>query len=344
MGTKTIIYYISTTAIAVATGLLLVNLIQPGKSPDPLRVSDQHISAQREASEVGSGGMISVLEKLVPTNLVQAASEGNMLGLIFFSIFLGVAILHAPATGRQALQSLLDTAFSALIWMVEKVMLLAPIGVFSLVASLVGGFVIGDAVSKLGMALLAYSGTVVAGLLFHGAVSLSLICFWFKISPRKLFRAMFGAVSTAFSTASSSATLPVTIECLEKRAGVSNRTASFVAPLGATINMDGTAIYEAVAAIFIANMYGIELGFGQQFTIFLTATFASVGAAGIPGAGLIMMTLVLTSVGLPVEGIELIVVVDRFLDMLRTSVNVWGDSVGSAVIARTEKEELSEIS
>jgi len=215
-------------------------------------------------------------------------------------------------------------------------MLLAPIGFFSLIASLIGGFLLKGQLALLGESLLEYTATVVMGLLIHGCIFLPLIARFFGVRPFKLFRAMTPAVLSAASTASSSATLPITLDCLERKAGVPTRIGSFVAPLGSTINMDGTAIYEAIAVVFIANMLGTELTFSHQILIFLTATLSAVGAAGIPGAGLIMMVLILNTVGLPEEGIMLVIIVDRLLDMLRTAVNVWGDSVGAAVIASTE--------
>lgn len=338
LGGKTFLYYFVTTGIAVVTGLILVNLINPGKGSEnhALKAEIQSIEQAETPSPLESISV--VIKRIIPDNIVSAATEGNVLGLIFFSIFLGAALLFADKSDLLQVQQLVNTSFKALIWMIDKIMLLAPVGIFFLVAKLTADFYLGQELERLGSSILWYTVTVALGLLIHGTFSLPLILYIFGVNPFRFLRHMFPAISTAFSTASSSATLPLTLECLEKRARIPNRIASFVAPLGSTVNMDGTAMYEAVAAVFIANMYGIELSFMQQCVVFLTATFSAVGAAGIPSAGLVMMTIVLSSVGLPVEGIQLIVVVDRILDMIRTGVNVWGDSIGAAVIAETETE------
>lgn len=328
IGLKTVCYYLVTTALAVCVGLVLVNLIKPGTEGATLAMPET-MSANVQAHATG---LMAVMESIVPKNIISAASAGNVLGLIFFSVFFGIAILQLKHPAKKTIADCLGALFEAILWMVDRVMLLAPIGIFSLVYVLVSGFVTNNTLVSLGESIGWYSLTVILGLLFHACITLPILLAIFKINPFRFFKQMFPALVTAFSTASSAATLPITIDSLEKRAGVSNQTASFVAPLGATVNMDGTAIYEAVAAIFIANMYGVELSSSQQLIVFLTATFSAIGAAGIPGAGLIMMTLVLHSVGLPVEGIQLIVVVDRVLDMLRTSINVWGDSTGAIII------------
>ena len=342
LGIKTIIYYACTTALAVITGLALVNVIEPGKdNPTNTRVEiSENSTVNSQALEEPKGGIADVVKKVFPRNIVKAAYEGNILGLIFFSIALGIAFLSIKHPGVETIKQVVEASFEAVITLVDWAMYTAPIGIFSLVAKLTADFVLDGTLLELGGSIASYSITVIAGLIIHGLFTLSIIAFFFKINPLKFFIAMFPAVSTAFSTASSAATLPLTIDSLEHRAGVPNKHASFVAPLGATINMDGTAIYEAIAAVFIANMYGVDLSLGQQAIIFLTATFSAIGAAGIPGAGLIMMTLVLNSVGLPAQGIELVVIVDRALDMLRTSVNVWGDSIGAAILAVSEGEQV----
>lgn len=339
LGLKTIIYYSCTTALAVAVGLLMVNLIQPGKDTASQLAKPPVVEqVEEDATKVKTaGGLADVARKIIPKNIINAALKGNALGLIFFSIFIAIALLSIKHEGVQYIRLSIGALFDAIIFMVDKVMLLAPLGVFSLVAKLVAEFMLEDKLGELGGSIAWYTATVISGLLVHAVISLPLLAVFFKINPLPFFKAVFPAVSTAFSTASSAATLPITIDSLKKRANVPDKIASFVAPLGATVNMDGTAIYEAVAAVFIANMYGVDLSAGEQFIIFITATFSAVGAAGIPGAGLIMMTLVLNAVGLPVEGIQLIVVVDRGLDMLRTSINVWGDSLGAAIIAKSEK-------
>ena len=223
-------------------------------------------------------------------------------------------------------------------------MILAPIGVFALMAYIVGKTGADpDELKELFGSLAKYMTTVVLGLLIHATITLPILVSVFaRYSPLKFFSHMFSAVAMAFSTASSAATLPISMECLEKNVGVSKKVTSFVMPIGATINMDGTALYEAVAAMFIAQAYAVELSFVQQLIIVLTATLASVGAAAIPGAGLITMAIVLKAVGLPLEGIGMILAVDRLLDMCRTAVNVWGDSCGAAVVARLEGEALSQ--
>ncbi len=342
LGLKAIVYYTATTAIAVLTGLILVNIIEPGKSGGLVAAVNIIPEVGQVAQVAGHGGLTEVIKGIFPKNIFEAASKGNILGLIFFSIFLGLAILNTQHKVTHTVRELVDCLFGAIIWMVDKVMYVAPFGIFSLVANLTLEFYNDDRLVELGTHIGSYTVTVLCGLFFHGVISLSLLALVFKVNPLKLFKALFPAISTSFSTASSSMTLPITIDCLEKRAGVSNKVAGFVAPLGATANMDGTAIYEAIAAIFIANMYGVDLTFPQQFAIFITATFSAIGAAGIPGAGLVMMTMVLGVVNLPLEGIQLIVVVDRVLDMVRTSVNVWGDSVGSAIIAVSEGDKVLE--
>ncbi len=219
----------------------------------------------------------------------------------------------------------------------DWIMRLAPYGVFALMAHTIG--TMGLAVIK---PLLTYMATVAMGLAIHACVTLPILLIVFgKYSPVKFIKDVFSAVATAFSTASSAATLPITMDCLQENTGVSNKVTSFVLPLGATVNMDGTALYEAVAAMFIAQAYGIDLGIGHQLLIVLTATLASVGAAAIPGAGLVTMVIVLKAVNLPLEGIGMILAVDRILDMLRTAVNVWGDACGAAVVANLEGEQLN---
>lgn len=331
VGLKTFGYYFFTTAVAVATGLLLVNIIQPGMSgvlSPPAGDTDSSINA--------AGSLYEVVKNLIPTNIVEAAANGNVLGLIFFCIFLGIAIRHIEDKNVDSIAHPVSVMSDALIWMVDRVMILAPIGLLGLIAPLVADTVASQAFAELGYEIQLYTVTVLAGLLFHGLITLPAILFFCGVNPLHYAIAVLPAVTTAFSTASSAATLPLTIDSLQSRAGVPERFAGFVAPLGATVNMDGTAIYEAVAAVFIASMYGIDLTFPQQFTIFIVATLSSIGAAGIPGAGLIMMTLVLGSVGVPVEGIKLVVVVDRILDMIRTALNVWGDCIGAAIISKSE--------
>lgn len=277
--------------------------------------------------------LADVLLGVVPANLLGAFVNGDVLGIIFFGLFFGIALSLVGAAGKPVV-AFIEGLFQAVMKMTDVIMWTAPIGVAALLGKLAAEMG-PEALVKLAW----YMATVLIGLLVHGVVVLPLLL-WLvgRTNPLTYFRRMAEPLVTAFSTASSSATLPVSIEAVEKKAGVSNRIASFVLPLGATINMDGTALYEAVAALFIAQIYGIELTMADQIVIFLTATLAAIGAAGIPSAGLVTMLLVLRAVGLPDEGIALIVGVDRLLDMVRTTVNVWGDLVGARIVAGSEGE------
>jgi len=288
------------------------------------------------------GSVAAVLKNmivgLVPKNLFRAMAEADVLPLIVFSLIFGGVLTTLGAKGRPVIE-FFEGLNAAIMKIVHLLMLAAPVGIGALIAGQLGaegGF--GGFWPKL-VRLGSYAVTVMAGLAVHGFVTLPLILL--LVGRRRVWPYLSNvatALTTAFSTASSSATLPLTMECTTESNGVSERTASFVLPLGATVNMDGTALYEAVAAVFIAQIYGIELGFGHLVVIFLTATLAAVGAAGIPQAGLVTMVVVLTSVKLPVEGITLILVIDWFLDRCRTTVNVWGDAVGAAVVERLAGE------
>ncbi len=330
IGLRTIIYYMVTTLLAVAVGLVLVNLTQPG-----VGVSIEGAQAV-DLSDRGTLTLGSLITDMVPKNIFQATAQGKMLSIIFFSLLLGVGLSSVGDKGRPV-AAFFEALNVVMLKITDWVMRLAPFGIFALMAVLIGKNGIGI-VGSLGK----YIFTVIGGLAIHACITIPLLLWIFgRYSPLKFFSNMFSAVGTAFSTASSAATLPITMDCLERNVGVSNKVTSFVLPLGATINMDGTALYEAVAAMFIAQAYGINLGPGQQIIIMLTATLASIGAAAIPGAGLVTMVIVLKAVGLPIEGIGMILAVDRILDMCRTSVNVWGDSCGAAIIARMEGEELT---
>jgi proton glutamate symport protein len=329
IGLKTFIYYTATTLLAVGVGLVLVNLMKPGVGVDMgAEAADE---ANRETPSI-----VSIIEDIIPENLFAAMAENKVLSVIFFSLLLGIAI---SSTGEKAkpLTALFESFNAVMMKITDWIMLLAPIGVFALISYTIG--TMGLSVVR---PLAVYMATVVLGLSIHAFVTLPILLSLFgKYSPFNFIKDMFSAVATAFSTASSAATLPITMECLRENTGVSNKVASFVLPLGATVNMDGTALYEAVAAMFIAQAYGISLSIGQQLVIMLTATLASIGAAAIPGAGLVTMVIVLRAVNLPLEGIGMILAVDRILDMLRTAVNVWGDACGAAVVARLEGEELN---
>ena len=333
IGLRTFIYYLATTLLAVGVGLVLVNLLRPGVGID-LGAQAGVDLAGREAPSV-----VSIVKDIVPKNVFAAMAEDKVLSVIFFSLLLGVAISSVGQKARP-LAALFEVFNAVMMKITDWIMRLAPFGVFALMAYTIGQM--GLAVIK---PLAVYMATVLLGLGVHAFVTLpGLLSIFGRYSPLKLIRDMFSAVATAFSTASSAATLPITMDCLEKNAGVSNKVASFVLPLGATVNMDGTALYEAVAAMFIAQAYGISLTVWQQLVIMLTATLASIGAAAIPGAGLVTMVIVLRAVNLPLEGIGMILAVDRLLDMFRTAVNVWGDSCGAAVVARLEGEQLNESS
>ena len=333
IGLRTFAYYLATTLLAVGVGLVLVNLLRPGVGID-LGAQAGVDLAGREAPSV-----VSIVKDIVPKNVFAAMAEDKVLSVIFFSLLLGVAISSVGQKARP-LAALFEVFNAVMMKITDWIMRLAPFGVFALMAYTIGQM--GLAVIK---PLAVYMATVLLGLGVHAFVTLpGLLSIFGRYSPLKLIRDMFSAVATAFSTASSAATLPITMDCLEKNAGVSNKVASFVLPLGATVNMDGTALYEAVAAMFIAQAYGISLTVWQQLVIMLTATLASIGAAAIPGAGLVTMVIVLRAVNLPLEGIGMILAVDRLLDMFRTAVNVWGDSCGAAVVARLEGEQLNESS
>jgi proton glutamate symport protein len=330
IGLKTFIYYTATTLLAVGVGLVLVNLMKPGVGVD------MGAEAAVDMADRETPSIISIIEDIIPENLFAAMAENKVLSVIFFSLLLGIAISSTGEKSR-ALTAFFESFNTVMMKVTDWIMRLAPVGVFALIAYTIG--TMGLSVVR---PLAVYMVTVVLGLSIHAFVTLPILLSLFgKYSPFNFIKDMFSAVATAFSTASSAATLPITMECLRENTGVSNKVASFVLPLGATVNMDGTALYEAVAAMFIAQAYGISLSIGQQLVIMLTATLASIGAAAIPGAGLVTMVIVLRAVNLPLEGIGMILAVDRILDMLRTAVNVWGDACGAAVVARLEGEELN---
>lgn len=328
MSLKTFGYYITTSLLAILTGLILVNLIQPG------------IGAQLGLEKIPEGIEANV-EKLgdtllgiIPTNPLAAMVNGQILPTIFFSLLFGFFITRAPQPYKKQLTDLFQGVFEVMMRLTHFIIIFTPVGVFALIAKIVAQTGI-----DVFIPLANYMITVIGALSIHAFLTLPLLLYFLAgINPVAHIKAMSAALLTAFSTSSSSATLPLTIDCVENNAGASNKVSSFVLPLGATINMDGTALYECVAAMFIAQVYGIDLSFGQQFIVVLTALLASIGAAGIPMAGLVMMTIILRAVGLPLEGLGLILAVDRILDMMRTSVNVWSDSCGSVIIAKSEGE------
>ncbi len=330
-GAITLIYFTCTTAISVALGLIMVNLINPGLGVEMTATEIPQRIAEKEAV-----GVTDILKSFVSDNLVRSMAQLDILPIILFSLIFGGVLTTLGEKGQPVI-AFFDGVNEAIMKMVHLVMYVAPLGVFSLVASKLGAAGGGDLFLAEIMKLGKYSLTVVLALGVHAVVVLPLILYMVtKRNPLKYFINASEALTTAFSTASSSATLPVTIECAEERNMVSRKASLFVLPLGATVNMDGTALYEAVAALFIAQLFGIELGFGQQMIIFITATLAAVGAAGIPEAGLVTMVMVLHAVGLPLEGIGMLLSIDWLLDRFRTATNVWGDSVGAAVVDTLE--------
>lgn len=330
-GAITIIYFMTTTAISVALGLIMVNLINPGIGVEMVAAELPQRIIEKEAV-----GITDILKSFVSDNLVRSMAQLDILPIIIFSLVFGGVLTTLGDKGKPVI-AFFDGINEAIMKMVHLVMYVAPLGVFALVASKLGAAGGGDLFLAEIMKLGKYTLTVILALGVHAVVVLPLIL-WFvtKRNPLQYFINASEAVATAFSTASSSATLPVTIECAEVRNKVSRKASLFVLPLGATVNMDGTALYEAVAALFIAQLFGIDLGFGQQMIIFLTATLAAVGAAGIPEAGLVTMVMVLHAVGLPLEGIGMLLSIDWLLDRFRTATNVWGDSVGAAVVDTLE--------
>jgi len=343
IGGMTITYYLVTTGIAVLIGLIVVNVFQPGVGVD-LALPDAHGDTIGRVAERAEGGFVAIIESLVTPNLFAAAANMQILPLVVFSIAFGAALTTVPKAGNHVI-TFFNGINEAMMKLVTWLIYFAPIGIFALVAARLGlaesqgGFWI--QVTAIGMHVV----TVLTGLGLH-FIALMIILYFFAGRGLPYLMKMARALLTAFGTASSSATLPVTLENASE-AGIDDRAARFVIPLGSTVNMNGTALYEACAAMFIAQAYGIQLGIEGQIVVFITATLAAIGAAGIPEAGLVTMVIVLNAAGLPTEGIALILTVDWFLDRFRTSVNVWGDAVGAAVVDRHLPdigiEDLSEI-
>lgn len=339
---KTFIYYISTSTIAILIGLLMVSLFQPGLI-DQMPAKDilgLHVNTNEVTEQVGAASAANLSDiflRMIPTNIIYAAAHGQMLGLIFFSLLFGYFLARSQSEGQKSLRGFFDATFHVMLDITNLIMRFAPIGVFALVANVV-------AVSGLEVfiPLAKFFFVVLAALFIHSFIVMPILLKMIaRVQPTKHIRAMSPAMLTAFSTSSSSATLPVTLDCIQERAGVSNRTSSFVLPLGATINMDGTALYECVAALFIAQAYGLTLGLAEQFTVVVLALMTSIGVAGVPAASLVAITIILTAIGLPLEAIGLILAVDRILDMCRTAVNVFSDSCGAVIIARSEGEQTN---
>lgn len=330
VGIKTLAYYLVTTGIAVVIGLVIAFAIQPGKG---VNIATDNMDS--EVVEQEEQDVITTLLNIIPENPFTALTEGNILQIIFFALFIGIAITLVGEKAQPVFRFF--DGFAEIMYKITGiVMKLAPIGIFGLLAPIVGEY----GLSVL-MPLIKIILAVLIACLVHAAIVYSSAVKMFaKMNPLKFFKGISPAAIVAFSTASSAGTLPVTMKNTEENLGVSNRISSFVLPLGATINMDGTAIYQGAAVIFIAQFYGLDLTFIEMLTVVLMTVLASIGTAGVPGAGLVMLTMVLTSIGLPLEGIALIAGVDRILDMMRTTVNIVGDASAAVVVAGTEKELL----
>ena len=348
IGLRTILLYVATTAVAVSIGLILVNVLEPGSAiPDSYQetLSDEYrdkaASKKNLADSVQENrGPLQPLVDMVPSNIFSAASNNsNMLQVVFISIIFGISLIGIDRKFSKPVLEFLEGVNQLIIKLVEIIMYFAPYGVFALIAKTISS-VSGD-ISQIGgilSALLFYMGVVIVGLFIHmGITYISILKFFTNVSLKHFFKSIGPVQLVAFSTSSSGATLPVTMKRCEKDLGVSEEISSFVLPLGATINMDGTALYQGVAAVFIAQAVGMDLTFADQFTIVATAVLASIGTAAVPGAGIIMLVIILEAINVPSEGIALILGVDRILDMIRTTTNVTGDATIACAMDSLEK-------
>ena len=339
MGTRTIVTYILTTVIAVSIGLGLVNLIKPGSAINQDTRNDLIASYEGDASvriadaqKQKDAGPLQALEDLVPSNIFGAASDnGNMLQVIFFAIFFGIGLILIPEATAKPVKDFFDGFNEVILKMIDLIMLAAPYGVFALLAALV----VESPSADLFAALAMYAVTVLIGLALMIGFYILIVWIFTKNKPGFFLNGIAPAQLLAFSTSSSAATLPVTMERVEEHLGVHKEVTSFVLPIGATINMDGTSLYQAVAAVFIAQAFGMDLTIGAQLGIIVTATLASIGSAAVPGAGMVMLVIVLAQAGIPEAGLALIFAVDRPLDMCRTMVNVTGDAAVSMLVAKS---------
>jgi proton glutamate symport protein len=334
LGAKTLLFYLVTSLIAILIGLFFVNLFQPGVG------ANLGAAETVQALPTASNSVSDILIRIIPDNIFDAMARGQILPVIFFAILFGFFITQIQEEKQQILTRFFDSIFEVMMRITMFIILFTPFGVFAIVAKEVAknSGSLGNIAGSLGIYML----TVFVALLVHAAIILPLLVRVIgKANPYKHFRNMAAPLLTAFSTSSSNAALPLSMEATEHKNGVSAKITSFTLPLGATINMNGTALYECVAVIFIAQAYGINLSMGQQAIVVLTALLASIGSAGIPMAGLVMMTIVLTAVSLPLEGVGLILAVDRILDMSRTTVNVWGDTCAAVIVAKSEGETLN---
>ena len=341
LGGKTLMFYATTTLAAILVGLIIINAVQPGIEDGApvgptlaLEEDTSDIASQVEGK--GVGDVAEVFMRMVPPNIVLAAAdEGQMLGMIFFAILFGYFMTHLSHEYAGPLFNFWNGVFHVMMSMTEFIMKFAPIGVFGLVAA-----VMATAGLSAARPLAIFAVCVVIALAFHAFVTLpALLRFVGKVKPFKTMAGASPAMLTAFSTASSSATLPITMDSVEDNIGVSNKISSFVLPLGATVNMNGTALYECAAAIFLAQAYGLDLSFGQQFAVVVIALLTSIGVAGVPSASLVAIAIILTAIGLPIEAIGVLMVFDRILDMCRTSINVWGDACCATIVARLSGEK-----
>lgn len=343
IGVRTLTFYAATTLLAILIGLTLINLVAPGyvdgePAGELLALNNtEATNIQQDIEGRGVGDVAGIFIRMVPPNIIKAAADGQMLGLIFFAILFGFFITKLPPELKTPFFHFWDATFRVMMSMTEWIMKFSPIGVFGLVAGVIAktGFVAAKP-------LAVFSLTVIAALAIHALVVLPLLLrFLVKVNPAAMLKAASAAMLTAFSTASSSATLPVSMRALERDVGVSSGISSFVLPLGATVNMNGTALYECAAAMFIAQAYGLDLSLGIQFTIVVVALLTSIGVAGVPSASLVAIAIILGSIGLPVEAIGVLMVFDRILDMCRTSVNIWGDMVCATIISRLSGEQTN---
>lgn len=352
IGGKTIAIYLSTTVVAILIGLAIVNVLEPGKTVPPdmrerLQESyegDAALSTQL-AEQARERGPLQPIVDIVPENLFSSTTDNrNMLQVVFIAIFMGIGLLMIPKEKAKPVLAFFDGLNALVIKLVELIMYIAPIGVFALIAGTINS-IARDNLSEIVELLAAlgyYCIAVIGGLLIHTLITYPVLLRSFtSMSPRVFFSGIAPAQLVAFSTSSSGATLPVTMECAEKNLGVSEEVSSFVLPLGSTINMDGTALYQGVAAVFIAQTLGLELGFTAQLTIVLTAVLASIGTAAVPSAGIVMLVIILEAVGVPSAGIALILGVDRILDMMRTVTNITGDATVASIVAASESQLLA---
>jgi Na+/H+-dicarboxylate symporter len=341
IGARTALLYLLSMVLAAALGLLLVNIFEPGRGSSLLESEffREAAAARKPAVSRELGEFLSGTAMLVLTNPIRALANGQILPIVFFAVLLGVALLQLGERARP-LGEALSVANDAVMKMIGWFIRLAPIGIFALLGHLVANVDFGKLLANLGL----FIGVVLGATLVHAFISLPAMASWLGgVPPKKLFSALRPALSVAFTTSSSAATLPVTTRCVEEDLGVPSSVSSFVLPLGATVNMDGTALYEAIAAIFVANLYGIQLGLDGQLLVFLMAIVMAVGAPGIPSAGMVTMVVVLEAVGLPVEAVAILISVDRLLDTVRTMANVEGDAVVAVCVARRSGEATSRL-